>query len=197
MSTRPVQHRVAAGAFIGAAVLATAAACGMNSGGSGYGSGSSTGSGSSGSTATGLGTESTSLGTILTDKAGHTLYGFAADSKGSSNCYGSCATYWPPVVVTGKLPADPSGVSAKVGEVTRTDGTKQLTIDGWPMYTYVGDTAAGDTKGQGLNLSGGLWWVVGPNGAWIKSPAGGTSTTGSTSGSSSSPSSSSGGRGGY
>jgi predicted lipoprotein with Yx(FWY)xxD motif len=116
-----------------------------------------------------LATTSTPLGTILTDSAGKTLYGFAADTNGVSNCSGQCATYWPPVPVTGSVPKDPQGVTAKLGELTRDDGTKQLTVDGLPAYTYIGDKAGGDTTGQGLNDSGGLWWVIGTNGSWITS----------------------------
>jgi hypothetical protein len=69
-------------------------------------------------------------------------------------------------------------VHAKLGEITGTNGSPQLTVDGWPMYTYSGDSVPGDTGGQGLDLSGGLWWVVGTDGAWIKSTdAGGSAPT--------------------
>jgi predicted lipoprotein with Yx(FWY)xxD motif len=168
------------------ALLATAAACGGTSGG-GYGSSTmTTGSGSGSTQAGGLATVTTSLGTILTDKAGMTLYGFAADSKGQSNCDAQCAMYWPPVPAGSALPGDPSGATAKVGSITRADGTKQLTIDGWPMYTYVGDGGKGDTTGQGIDTSGGLWWVVGTNGQWITSSAPSPSSSAPTSGSPSS-----------
>ncbi len=106
-------------------------------------------------------------GTILTDGAGKSMYSFAADAKGVSNCSGQCASYWPPVPVTGSVPKDPQGVTAKLGELTRDDGTTQLPVDGMPMYTYVGDSAKGDTNGQGLNQSGGLWWLVATNGSSI------------------------------
>jgi predicted lipoprotein with Yx(FWY)xxD motif len=171
-------HRPHVGRGLKAAVVvgavATLAACG-GSNGAGSGPASSTGAHSSGAIAT----ESTSLGTILTDNAGMTLYAFAADSKGKSNCSGSCETYWPPVTES-STPKAPSGVTAKLGTITRSDGSKQLTVDGWPMYTYVGDTAAGDTTGQGTNLSGGLWWVVSTDGHWIKG-SGGSSSPSSTS----------------
>ena len=96
------------------------------------------------------------------------MYSFAADKKGVSNCTGSCLTYWPPVS-SSKAPKAASGVTAHLGTITGNDGKKQLTVDGWPMYTYVGDNGPGDTSGQGLNESGGLWWVVAPDGTWIKS----------------------------
>src|SRR4051794_31256774 len=146
------------------AVMVLATACGSNSSSGGS---SSPGAAQGG----GLATTSTSVGTILTDGDGQSLYSFAADTKGVSNCSGSCASYWPPVPVTGAVPKDPQGVTAQLGELTRDDGTKQLTVDGLPMYTYVGDSAKGDTNGQGLNQSGGLWWVVATNGTSIKAGA--------------------------
>ena len=77
----------------------------------------------------------------------------------------------------------PSDVDAKLGEITGTNGSQQLTVAGWPVYTYAGDSAPGDTTGQGLDISGGLWWVIAPDGTWIKSAASGSSSgSGSTSG---------------
>jgi predicted lipoprotein with Yx(FWY)xxD motif len=151
-------------AAAGMALVGLATACGGGSSGDAGSSATSPASGAAGT----LATASTSVGTILTDSAGKSLYGFAQDTQGVSNCSGSCASYWPPVPVTGSVPKDPKGVTAKLGELTRDDGTKQLTVDGLPVYTYVGDAAAGDTEGQGLNQSGGLWWVVGTNGSLIE-----------------------------
>jgi predicted lipoprotein with Yx(FWY)xxD motif len=106
----------------------------------------------------------TSLGKILVNAQGRTLYLFAPDKHGKSTCYGSCATYWPPLLVTGK-PVAGTGVKASLlGTTTRKDGKHQVTYNGHPLYTYVADSAAGKTSGQGLNLSGGLWWVVSPAG---------------------------------
>lgn len=159
-ASRSCRLRQAAAGIAVLVVLVLAAACGEDSG---DGESSSPTTSADG----GLATTPTSLGTILTDSAGKSLYGFAADTKGVSNCSGQCASYWPPVEVTGSVPKDPQGVTAKLGELTRDDGTKQLTVNGMPMYTYVGDNATGDTKGQGLNESGGLWWVVATDGTWI------------------------------
>jgi predicted lipoprotein with Yx(FWY)xxD motif len=111
---------------------------------------------------------------VLTNSSGKTLYWFAPDTSTTSNCSGSCATYWPPV--TGPVTAG-SGVTGTLGTITRTGGTMQATYDGHPLYTYVGDTAAGQAKGNGLNLSGGLWYEMTVSGA---KPA--ASTAGSTSG---------------
>jgi predicted lipoprotein with Yx(FWY)xxD motif len=111
---------------------------------------------------------------VLTNSSGKTLYWFAPDTSTTSKCSGSCATYWPPV--TGPVTAG-SGVTGTLGTITRTGGTMQATYDGHPLYTYVGDTAAGQAKGNGLNLSGGLWYEMTVSGA---KPA--ASTAGSTSG---------------
>ena len=149
-------------AAVGIGVLVLATACASSSG-SGDGGSSSPGADSG----AGLATTSTSVGTILTDSAGMSMYSFAADAEGVSNCSGTCASVWPPVPVTGSVPKDPQGATATLGELTRDDGTKQLTVDGMPMYTYVGDSAKGETNGQGLNQSGGLWWLIATDGSSI------------------------------
>jgi predicted lipoprotein with Yx(FWY)xxD motif len=94
---------------------------------------------------------------VLTNSKGLTLYWFAPDTSTTSNCNGQCATYWPPV--TGPVTAGP-GVTGTLGTITRSNGAMQATYDGHPLYTYVGDTAPGQDKGNGLNLSGGLWHDV-------------------------------------
>jgi predicted lipoprotein with Yx(FWY)xxD motif len=101
---------------------------------------------------------------VLTNSHGFTLYWFAIDTPTKSNCNGSCATYWPPVTGT---PSMASGVSltGHFGTIKRSDGSTQATYDGHPLYTYKGDTAAGQTGGNGLNLSGGLWYAMTPTGA--------------------------------
>jgi len=92
--------------------------------------------------------------TVLTNAKGLTVYTFAADSPGKSNCYGSCAAYWPPV--TGSPSAAP-GIPGTFGTTTRTDGTKQVTWNGHPLYTYIGDHGPGQASGNNLNINGGLW----------------------------------------
>ncbi|HEV2255353.1 MAG TPA: hypothetical protein VGS06_19405 [Streptosporangiaceae bacterium] len=94
---------------------------------------------------------------LLTDARGLTLYWFAPDTSTKSACYGSCAAYWPPV--TGTPSAGP-GVTGTLGTITRTDGTRQATYDGHPLYTYIGDSAPGTASGNNLNLNGGLWHDV-------------------------------------
>jgi predicted lipoprotein with Yx(FWY)xxD motif len=186
----PLSRRAALIAASGAAVAALVAGCG-SSGSSGSGSAASTAPAapSSGAgTATGSGTgqsagavvlqtASSAFGTIVTDGNGFTLYRFDHDtaSPSASNCNGSCATLWPPVVSTGGTP-QLKGVDAKlVSTVTRADGTKQVTLNGWPLYRYSPDAKPGDTKGQGF---GGIWFVTAPNGSKITastSPSGGSS----------------------
>lgn len=107
-------------------------------------------------------TESTKLGKVLTDGAGMTLYRFDKDTAEppKSSCDGACATAWPPVPADGAEAA--AGVDKSLlGEVTRADGTKQLTVAGWPMYRFAKDTKAGDTNGQGV---GGTWYASAPSG---------------------------------
>jgi predicted lipoprotein with Yx(FWY)xxD motif len=109
--------------------------------------------------ATGTGLKTATIGgtTVLTNAKGFTLYSFAPDTPATSKCYGSCAAYWPPA--TGTPTASP-GVPGQVAAIKRTDGTEQLTYNGHPLYTYIGDTAPGQAKGNNLNLNGGLWHEV-------------------------------------
>ena len=95
--------------------------------------------------------------TVLTDAKGRTLYWFAPDTAATSQCTGSCAVYWPPV--TGRPEAGP-GVTGKLGTIKRPGGATQATYDGHPLYTYVGDSAPGQAKGDKLDLSGGYWYEI-------------------------------------
>ena len=117
------------------------------------------------------------LGTYLTDGSGRTLYRFAADTGSSSTCTGSCAHYWPPMLAKGAAKAGSGASNSALGTTKRADGTRQVTYAGHPVYYYLGDAKPGDTKGQGLNLSGGLWWVVAPSGANITAKAGNASSS--------------------
>jgi predicted lipoprotein with Yx(FWY)xxD motif len=108
-------------------------------------------------TATGLTTTTIGGTAVLANAHGFTLYSFAPDTPAASKCYGSCAVYWPPV--TGTTAAG-HGLPGTVTIITRTDGTRQLTYNGHPLYTYIGDTAPGQARGNNLNLNGGLWHEV-------------------------------------
>jgi predicted lipoprotein with Yx(FWY)xxD motif len=118
-----------------------------------------------------LAVRKTSLGRVLVDAKGRTLYQFGADTKNKSNCDGSCATNWPPAA-SPKKPKVGSGVSQrKLKVITRSDGKKQLSYAGHPLYRFVGDSKPGDVKGQGINAFGGVWYVVAPSGAAVTSSA--------------------------
>ena len=95
--------------------------------------------------------------TVLTNAGGLTLYWFAPDTPAASRCTGSCAAYWPPV--TGSPKAGP-GVTGTLGTIHRPGGAVQVTYDGHPLYTYVGDSGPGQAHGNNLNLNGGLWYEV-------------------------------------
>jgi predicted lipoprotein with Yx(FWY)xxD motif len=139
---------------------------------------STSASGSSGSGSV-LSAQSTGLGTILVDSRGRTVYVFANDKANVSNCDAACAANWPPVSAPTPLPASLPGVSGAIGMATRSDGSHQLSVAGHPVYTFTGDSAAGQTNGQGINLNGGVWTVVLPTGAPDTSPSGaGAQTTG-------------------
>ncbi|GAA2299935.1 SCO0930 family lipoprotein [Streptomyces kunmingensis] len=106
--------------------------------------------------------DSKKLGKVVTDSAGFTLYRFDKDTAQppKSNCDAACLKAWPAVPASGAKVA-PGVDPSLIDEVTAADGTKQLTIDGWPMYRYAMDTNPGDAKGQGV---GGTWYAAAPDG---------------------------------
>jgi predicted lipoprotein with Yx(FWY)xxD motif len=119
-----------------------------------------------------------SLGPILIDSRGRTLYLWQADTGAKSTCTGACASAWPPLVTTGK-PTAGSGVrSSLLGTTKRANGTEQVTYNGHPLYRFAGDTAPRQTNGQGSTGFGALWYVLSPGGDPL------TGTTASTAGSS-------------
>jgi predicted lipoprotein with Yx(FWY)xxD motif len=125
-------------------------------------------------TAAVISAQATPLGTILVNDKGRTVYVFGNDKTSASTCNGACAANWPPVVAPATVPSSAPGVTGALGTTTRSDGSKQLTVAGHPVYTFGGDSAAGQTNGQGINLDGGLWTVVQPSGAPDPHPAGAT-----------------------
>jgi predicted lipoprotein with Yx(FWY)xxD motif len=106
--------------------------------------------------------QSSALGSFLVDAKGMTLYLYTKDTPNTSNCYDSCAGYWPPLLTTG-TPVAGAGVTASLlGTTKRTDGTEQVTYNGWPLYYYISDKAAGDTTGENVQN---VWFVITPAGA--------------------------------
>jgi predicted lipoprotein with Yx(FWY)xxD motif len=111
--------------------------------------------------------EQTSIGKVIADSRGHTLYLFRADSGTKSACYGQCAKYWPPLLTTG-APVAAAGMKASLlGTAKRKDGTTQVTYKGHPLYTFLLDTKAGMTKGEGSKNFGASWYALAPSGATI------------------------------
>jgi predicted lipoprotein with Yx(FWY)xxD motif len=112
------------------------------------------------------------LGKILVDSKGMTVYLFQKDTGPKSTCSGACATDWPPVTTKGKPTVGDGLTASMVGTTTRSDGTKQVTYNGHPLYLYVGDQNAGDTNGQNVNAFGALWYVLSPSGSTITKSSG-------------------------
>jgi predicted lipoprotein with Yx(FWY)xxD motif len=156
LSTR-ARQAIAVGVLSGAGLFA-AAACSSGTTSSTSATGHSTAALVQSHPATSVAVGRSSLGTIVVDNAGRTLYRFDKDTpgSGSSACNGACAAAWPPDLVQGAPVAAP-GVTGSLGVVSRADGTHQLTLDGHPLYRYVGDQGPGDTTGDGF---GGIWHVV-------------------------------------
>ena len=112
-----------------------------------------------------------SLGRILVDAHGRTVYLFKQDKGTKSTCNGACAQAWPPVTVSGKPTAGTGANASLVGTTKRSDGKTQVTYHGHPLYRFQGDQSRGDTKGQGVVAFGGAWFVVSPSGTQVSSHA--------------------------
>ena len=159
-----MRNRWLAPAGLAAAALVVAA-CGSSS--------SSGGSGGSGNSPAAHGSSSTldaatvNGAKLLVNGKGLTVYWFALDTTNKSNCNGSCLQYWPPVPGPASAMA---GVKGTLGVITRSNGSKQATWNGHPLYTYVADTA-GTAKGNGLNLSGGVWHDIVLSGTSAPAPS--------------------------
>ena len=162
---------LAALAVAGALVLA---ACGGSSTSSSSGSGStpsygaakpstSNTSNSSGAASV-LSTKTSSLGTFLVNAKGRTLYLWDADKGSTSTCTAACAQAWPPLTTTSTPKAGGAVKASLLGTTKRSDGSREVTYAGHPLYTFAGDTQAGQTTGQGSNGFGAPWWVVTPAG---------------------------------
>ena len=116
----------------------------------------------------------TSLGSVLVNARGRTLYAFEKDRHGRSACYGGCTTYWPPLLTSAKPRAGKGVRASLLGVTKRTDGKRQVTYAGHPLYTFFGDQKAGQTSGEGLTDFGGAWDAVATNGRTIESTSNST-----------------------
>jgi predicted lipoprotein with Yx(FWY)xxD motif len=178
--TRKHLATVASIAVIGLVV----AGCGSSGGGNSSAS-STPAAAATSNTASAVNGTTTSLGKIITNGQGRTLYLFSKDSGRMSSCSGACATNWPPFLAT-KKPSAGNGISAgSLTLVKRADGKTQVALSGHPLYFFAGDQAPGQMNGQGVDEFGAKWFTV--------SPAGMSVTTAAKSSGSSSSSSSGGG----
>jgi predicted lipoprotein with Yx(FWY)xxD motif len=116
-------------------------------------------------------TAKTSLGRIIVNSNGRTLYLFKKDSNGKSACSGQCAVAWPPLIASGKPSVAGGAKASLIGTTKRADGRLQVTYNHHPLYTFVKDTKAGQTNGEGVNAFGAAWDAMSPAGATIAKPS--------------------------
>jgi predicted lipoprotein with Yx(FWY)xxD motif len=140
-----------------AAAALTLAACGGTTKSPPAAAGAAAGGGS-GSASVSL--AKSDLGRILVDGTGRTLYLFEADKTPKSTCSGPCASAWPPLITTGAPKAGGGVAAGKLGTTRRSDGKSEVTYNGHPLYTYAGDTAPGQTAGQGIDDFGAEWYAL-------------------------------------
>jgi predicted lipoprotein with Yx(FWY)xxD motif len=159
-------------AVVGALVLAACGGSGSSNSGTSSSSGASSTpiygaappstsntSNASGAAST-VSTKTSSLGTFLVDAKGRTLYLWDADTGSMSTCTGACAQAWPPLTTTGTPKASGAVKASLLGTTKRSDGSREVTYAGHPLYTFAGDTQPGQTTGEGSNGFGAPWWVV-------------------------------------
>jgi predicted lipoprotein with Yx(FWY)xxD motif len=109
------------------------------------------------------------VGAVLVDAEGRTLYIFEPDKQSKVTCVSSCASLWPPLKLgSGQSAVGPRQLRASLlGSDPDPEGGRVVTYAGWPLYTYAADTAAGEDRGQGIETNGGLWYVISPAGTVI------------------------------
>jgi predicted lipoprotein with Yx(FWY)xxD motif len=158
--------------------LATIALAALLLAACGRGNGASSGGDSPSPSGTALSVQTDSIsgiGTVLANKAGLTLYHNTEESGGTIVCTGGCVSVWPPVLVTGSLPHDTRVIKGTFGTIMRPDGSRQLTINDMPLYTYTGDSGLGQASGQGIQ---GVWFAVTPSGSSTSAGGSGGSSGG-------------------
>jgi len=129
------------------------------------------GSDASSSSGPSVSTASTSLGRIVVNSGGRTLYMFGKDKRDKSACAGMCAKFWPPLIAGGKPRATGGSRASLHGTTKRGDGRMQVTYNRHPLYTFVKDTKKGQTHGEGLTAFGGQWNAVSPAGTKVERQA--------------------------
>jgi predicted lipoprotein with Yx(FWY)xxD motif len=170
---------VGVGGGIGAALLVAACSSAASTGSSAAapaspaGAGASTPSAGASSPSAAAGasggtvitTAKSSAGTVLATSSGRAVYLWVKDTGDMSNCDGACAGAWPPVTTTATATATGGAKASDIGTITRSDGTKQVTYDGHPLYYFAGDSGPGTASGQGSDGFGAKWWLVAPTGS--------------------------------
>jgi predicted lipoprotein with Yx(FWY)xxD motif len=152
------------------AIALIAAGCGSSAYSSGAnGSAAKTSSSNRISGPAKVGVGRSALGRIIVDSKGRTLYLFEKDKKRRSACYGQCATYWPPLLTRGKPVARAGAKQMLLGTTRRTNGSRQVTYAGHPLYRFVQDRKPGQTNGEGSQAFGGGWDALSPAGKKIES----------------------------
>jgi predicted lipoprotein with Yx(FWY)xxD motif len=166
----PARLAAGVGGAVGVAMLVAACSSGSSSSAAAPASSAaaapaSSAGGASASGSTVITTASSSAGTFLTDGSGRAVYLWVKDTGDASTCSGACAGAWPPVTATGTVTASGSAKASDLGTITRSDGTKQVTYDGHPLYYFEGDSGPGTASGQGSDSFGAKWWLVAPSGS--------------------------------
>jgi predicted lipoprotein with Yx(FWY)xxD motif len=155
-----------------ALVLAALAVAGCGSSGGSNASGSSAPPKTANGQSATLGVANENLGKILVDSQGRTLYLFERDSGTTSTCTGACAIEWPPLLSTGKPTVGGGANASIVATSARSDGKRQVTYNGHPLYLFSADRKPGDVNGQGVDAFGGLWYVLSSSGNEVTTSAG-------------------------
>ena len=169
----PARVAAGVGGAVGVAMLVAACSSGSSSSAaapaapasSAAAPASSAGGASTSGGGTVITTASSSAGTFLTNGSGRAVYLWVKDTGDASTCTGACAGAWPPVTATGTVTAAGSAKASDLGTITRSDGTKQVTYDGHPLYYFSGDSGPGTASGQGSDGFGAKWWLVAPSGS--------------------------------
>jgi predicted lipoprotein with Yx(FWY)xxD motif len=165
-----VKTRSIVGAGVLVALCAMVTACGGSTKATDHAASQAvtTGATSAAAAPTGIKISDSSLGPILTDQDGRTLYAFLNDKNGASSCSGTCVATWPALITKTPAAVGDGAQASLLSQTTRAEGTSQAAYNKWPLYYYAGDAAPGSVDGEGL---GGVWFALGADGKLVK-PAG-------------------------